>query len=89
MTRRSFITNLGAIGLFTILPGAGRVWRVERSVISPFPIEWFPAQHQRSPYLAYWDTLFNNARINESLMTPGVASGIVNYNIGVGVLPRP
>jgi hypothetical protein len=26
MNRRSFITTLGAAGLFTILPGAGRLW---------------------------------------------------------------
>lgn len=30
MNRRNFITKLGGIGLFSVLPGAGRVWRVER-----------------------------------------------------------
>lgn len=32
MTRRNFITSLGAVGLFNILPGAGRVWRIASAV---------------------------------------------------------
>ena len=32
MNRRSFITNLSSIGLFTILPGAGRVWCARKPV---------------------------------------------------------
>lgn len=29
MNRRNFITDLGKIGLFSILPGAGRIWKAE------------------------------------------------------------
>ena len=34
-TRRNFIRNLAGIGLFAILPGAGRLWRAERQVCVP------------------------------------------------------
>lgn len=32
MNRRAFLTSLGKLGVFTILPGAGRVWRAERRI---------------------------------------------------------
>ena len=32
MNRRNFLRNLAGIGLFTILPGAGRIWKVQRVV---------------------------------------------------------
>lgn len=35
MNRRAFLTSLGKLGVFTILPGAGRVWRAERKVVAP------------------------------------------------------
>ena len=34
MNRRNFLTGFG-LGLFTILPGGGRVWRAERTVELP------------------------------------------------------
>ncbi len=33
MNRRSFIRNLAGIGVFSILPGAGRIWKAQRPVI--------------------------------------------------------
>lgn len=30
MNRRHFLASFGKLGLFTILPGAGRIWRAER-----------------------------------------------------------
>lgn len=30
MNRRGFLTKLGGIGLFSILPGAGRIWKARR-----------------------------------------------------------
>lgn len=35
MNRRSFVTKLAGIGLFSILPGAGRLWKAERR-LPPF-----------------------------------------------------
>lgn len=32
MNRRKFLTGLGTLGLFTILPGAGRVWKAEKKI---------------------------------------------------------
>ena len=32
MNRRKFLTNLGKLGVFTILPGAGRVWKAQRDL---------------------------------------------------------
>jgi hypothetical protein len=34
-TRRKFLTSLGTIGVFSILPGAGRIWRAERPIVTP------------------------------------------------------
>jgi len=34
-TRREFLTQLAGIGLFSILPGAGRIWRAERKPLYP------------------------------------------------------
>lgn len=34
-TRRNFIGQLAGLGLFTILPGAGRVWKAERKIVTP------------------------------------------------------
>jgi hypothetical protein len=36
-SRRDFICQLAGVGLFTILPGAGRLWRVERPLVKPTP----------------------------------------------------
>jgi len=38
MNRRSFVRKLAGIGLFTILPGAGRIWKAERQS----PYQWLP-----------------------------------------------
>ena len=38
MNRRSFVRKLAGIGLFTILPGAGRIWKAERQS----PYRWLP-----------------------------------------------
>ena len=32
MNRRKFFANLGTLGLFTILPGAGRVWKARKNI---------------------------------------------------------
>lgn len=49
MTRRSFLTNLGALGLFTILPGAGRVWRAERPPVLSMQEQWIRALFYGEP----------------------------------------
>lgn len=33
MNRRHFLANFGKLGLFTILPGAGRVWKAQRDLV--------------------------------------------------------
>jgi hypothetical protein len=38
--RRSFLGQLAGLGLFAILPGAGRVWKAERSVVFVAPTGW-------------------------------------------------
>jgi len=52
MNRRNFIGNLLAIGAgFAVLPGAGRIWRPERSAVIP---EW----------LGLWDNYYLSAYHN-------------------------
>ena len=41
MNRRNFLRNLAGIGLFSILPGAGRVWKAQRPDFRMVPArEW-------------------------------------------------
>ena len=57
MNRRKFLTNIGKLGVFTILPGAGRVWKAERK---PFPIQLF-----RSPQFHYIPTFADFLKIRQ------------------------
>ena len=35
MNRRNFLRNIAGIGIFSILPGAGRVWKAEKIPVIP------------------------------------------------------
>jgi len=45
MNRRSFVRKLAGIGLFTILPGAGRIWKAERKFdLLPYKCKFFAVE---------------------------------------------
>ncbi len=53
MNRRNFLSNLAGIGLFSILPGAGRIWVARRDlaeVDTSFKCIMVPPDHLQVPY---------------------------------------
>lgn len=62
MNRRNFIRNLAGIGLFSILPGAGRVWKATK-VINPMTIpnpNWVNAPYECA--FIFWGGMDNYAK---------------------------
>jgi hypothetical protein len=59
-TRRAFLAQLAGIGLFSILPGVGRIWRAERrvrfAIAGPDFVEHcdFSAASPRLPMVLRW-----------------------------------
>ena len=68
VTKRGFMKQMAGIGLFSILPGAGRVWKAERKVVglgcTVWPMqcvrqEWIlPIIYRRAP--ALWPDLYRD-----------------------------
>jgi hypothetical protein len=60
MNRRNFLSKLAGIGLFSILPGAGRVWKAERKVIiwsDEQTLEYYKIAHRfDSPHFQFLPT---------------------------------
>ncbi len=82
MNRRKFLTSLGALGLFNILPGAGRVWKAEKLVpvterFISTPIDW---RTFRSPYFeslpSFQDFLRRHPTYEEYMANPAAYLGM-------------
>ena len=76
MNRRNFLQSIGALGIFNILPGAGRVWRVQK----PELYQHFPNFHNTfvptlQDYLVKENKLCNEAletvKAWDNLLQPG------------------
>jgi len=76
MNRRNFLQSLGALGIFNILPSAGRVWRAQK----PELYKYLPNFHNSfvptiQDYLVQQDMLANEAletvKAWDNLLQPG------------------
>ena len=65
-SRRSFIAQLAGVGLFSILPGAGRIWKAERvSAIGTYTFRSPSFELTIQDLLKYTQTSFEIAKLQD------------------------